>query len=163
MTEELYRWSVAIHVVSAIVWIGAMWFIGLVLAPELRRVQDPGLMTELFHRIGVRLRPIGWTCITLLILTGLYNLGHRGVNWARFWSPEFLGSRLGILLGIKLSAVLAIIALSALHDFAYGPKLRSLVPDCAEWAILRRKVAWIGRINAVLAAIVVILAVRLFR
>ena len=49
------------------------------------------------------------------------------------------------------------------HDFAYGPKLRSLVADRAEWAILRRKVAWIGRVNAVLAAIVVILAARLFR
>ena len=163
MTGELYRWSVAIHVVSAIVWIGAMWFIGLVLGPALRRLDDPGLLTELYHRVGVRLRPIGWISIALLILTGLYNMEYRGVNWARFWSPEFLGSRVGILLVIKLSAVVAIIVLSALHDFAYGPKLKLLAPGEAEWAKLRRKIAWIGRANAALALIVVLLAVRLFR
>ena len=159
---ELYRWSVAIHVVSAVVWIGGMWFIGLVLAPELRKV-EPGARTGLYHEVGLRFRAIGWTCIGLLILTGLYNLAYRGIGWDRFWSAGFLEGRLGLTLAAKLAAVLAILALSVLHDFVYGPWLRDLPPGGPEWTALRKRIAWIGRANALLALVVVVLAVRLFR
>lgn len=159
---ELYRLSVAIHVVSAVVWIGGMWFIGLVLAPELRKV-EPGARTGLYHRVGLRFRAIGWTCIGLLVLTGVYNLSYRGVTWDRFWSATFLQSRLGLTLAAKLTAVLAILVLSVLHDFVYGPRLRTLAPGGPQWTVLRKRIAWIGRANALLALVVVVLAVRLFR
>ncbi len=163
MSAELYRWSVTIHVVSAVIWVGSMWFIGLVLAPELRRLADPDLRTRLYHRVGIRLRTIGWVAIALLLSTGLVNLAYRGITWERAVSPGFLGSRLGVVLLVKLGLVLAIIVLSGLHDFVYGPRLKELEAGGEAWARLRRRVAWIGRINAVLALIVVVLATRLFR
>lgn len=162
MSAELYRWSVALHVVSAVLWVGGMWFIGLVLAPELRTL-DPELRTTLYHRVGIRTRALGWAAIGLLVVTGAYNLAYRGVDWARFASAEFWGTRLGVVLGVKLTAVVGILVLSVLHDFVWGPKLRSLEAGGPRWRTMRSRVAWIGRVNALLALVVVILGTHLFR
>lgn len=162
LSAELYRWSVSIHVISAVVWVGGMWFIALVLAPELRKL-EAAQRTELYHRVGVRIRAVGWTAIALLILSGLYNLGYRGVSWSRVVSNGFWSSRLGSVLAVKLVAVAAILVFSVLHDFVYGPRLREVPPGTETWRALRSRVTWIGRLNAVLALIVVILGTRLFR
>jgi uncharacterized membrane protein len=73
-----------------------------------------------------------------------------------------------MILTIKVSLVLVMILISAIHDFILGPKLIKLTepdrssPDSTKFLGKKRKVvSWLARINAVIGIIVVACAVML--
>src|SRR5438093_7735930 len=97
-----------------------MLFLALVVAPATRGMA-PSDRTRLFDAVGRRFRTIGWTCVALLIATGLVNVAHRGVTWGGVTSGALFGSPFGQLLGLKLLVVAAMLALSVVHDVWLGP------------------------------------------
>lgn len=163
----MYQLSTLLHVLSAIVWVGGMLFLALVMVPVARKLQ-PAERGMLVGAIGRRFRVIGWVCIALLIVTGVVNASYRGVTWGSIISGQIAVSDFGWLLAVKVGLVVVMIVLSAVHDFAIGPAstraLERKDADAArEAAALRRKASWLGRLNAVLALVVVALAVALVR
>jgi uncharacterized membrane protein len=162
--RELYLLNVTLHLLAALVWLGGMFFFALVGAPLLRTVEPPGLRGRLFHLIGVRFRTVGWACIGVLLATGVLNLWFRGqasrevLGAASFWASPY-----GRALGAKLAAVTAMVLVSAFHDFVDGPRSVRLAPGSPEAARARRRAALLGRLNALIGVLVVILAVRLAR
>ena len=68
--RTLYLANVTVHVLAALVWLGGMFFVAVVGAPVLRRVESPALRSELFRELGERFRAVGWACIALLVATG---------------------------------------------------------------------------------------------
>lgn len=75
----------------------------------------------------MRFRVVGWGCLGLLLLSGIFNVGYRGFGWTdavtgRLWHGPF-----GRILGIKLLVVAVILLLSALHDFVIGPQATALL------------------------------------
>lgn len=138
----LVRW---IHVLSAITWIGGMFFIALVAVPVTRRMTDASLRRTLIQQMGVRLRAVGWIALTLLVVTGLINL----------WVYPFLLSSPRFLW--KLGLVIWALLLSAIHDFVLGP--RAGAPDADDAARLRA--SWIARINMAVAIVIVLLGLSL--
>lgn len=106
------------------------------------------------HRVGVRFRGVGWACLALLILTGTFNLAYRGFTWADLVEGTLWQGAFGRTLAIKLLLVAAVLALSALDDFYLGPRATALWqerPGDPRAAPLRRRAAWIGRLNFLLA------------
>jgi putative copper resistance protein D len=163
----MYQLSTLLHVLSAIDWVGGMLFLALVVVPVARKLQ-PAERGVLVGAIGRRFRVVGWACIALLIVTGVVNTSYRGVTWDSIASGRFVASDFGRLLAVKVGLVVVMIVLSAVHDFAIGPAstraLERKDADAArEAAALRRKASWLGRLNAVLALVVVALAVALVR
>ena len=77
--SSLYYLNVTIHVLAALVWLGGMFFVGLVGAPLSRAIEPPALRQRLFNELGVRFRTIGWICIGLLVVTGIGNMQLRGL------------------------------------------------------------------------------------
>jgi copper resistance protein D len=119
----LYHVTVTTHVLAALLWLGGMFFLGVVGAPVLRQVEPPALRQRLFHELGLRFRAVGWWSIAVLVLTGVANLYYRG--WLR-WdgvlaSGAFWRTRLGNALAAKLVAVVVMLAVSFIHDFVLGP------------------------------------------
>ncbi|HEX7121940.1 MAG TPA: DUF4149 domain-containing protein [Gemmatimonadaceae bacterium] len=163
--RTVYLVSVTLHVLAALVWLGGLFFLGLVGAPILRRVQPAELRQRLFHELGVRFRTVGWGAITTLVATGILNLHFRGwLQWdAVLGNASFWGSPVGTALAIKLAAVAVMIVLSAIHDFWLGPAAGQMPPGSNEALAFRRRAAWIARINALVGLILVIAAVRLVR
>jgi copper resistance protein D len=161
---SLYYLSVTIHVLAALFWLGGMFFLGIVGAPVLRRVEPAALRQRLFTDLGERFRTAGWVAIAVLVVTGLTNLHFRGVlrgsvlGEAAFWETRY-----GTSLAWKLAAVGVMIALSAWHDFRIGPQSAQLPPDSPEALRMRRKASWTARINGVVGIVLVIVAVRLAR
>ena len=160
-----YLASVIIHVLAAFVWVGGMLFLGIVGAPVLRGVEPPALRQELFQRLGLRFRRVGWVAIAVLIVTGVINLHYRG--WLR-WDgvlaePAFWRTATGHALGAKALAVSVMIALSVVHDFVIGPAAGRAQPGSPRALELRRRAALFGRVNAVVAILVVVAAVLLVR
>src|SRR5450759_3132740 len=122
--SSLYYANITIHVLAAMLWLGGMLFLGLIGAPVLRAVEPPELRQRLFQDLGLRFRSAGWWAIGILLLTGVGNLHYKG--WLRWdgvlGSPVFWRTAVGHSLAIKLVAVTAMIAVSAVHDFVDGPR-----------------------------------------
>jgi putative copper resistance protein D len=163
--RALYLASVTVHVLAAMFWLGGMFFLGIVGAPVLRRIQPPELRQHLFNALGVRFRALSWWAITVLLTTGVLNLRYRGwLAWdGALGSPEFWGTATGRALAWKLGVVTTMIGVSGLHDFVLGPRAGAAVAGSAEALTLRARAMWAARLNALAGVVLVIAAVRLAR
>jgi putative copper export protein len=157
----LYQLSVFLHILSAIVWIGGMLFLALVIVPATRGLPPPD-RSALFSAVGRRFRAVGWVCIGLLLLTGIVNSAYRGVTLDNVLTAELWTSPFGRVLSLKLAVVAVMLTLSLYHDFVIGPRsVRVTTGPQAQQ--LRRLASYVGRIEAILALIVVALAIMLVR
>lgn len=165
----LYQVSVFLHVLSAIIWVGGMLFLALVIVPSTRDL-PPADRAALFSAVGRRFRTIGWVCIVVLVTTGLVNSAYRGVTWANLFTADLWGTPFGTTLALKLGVVLVMLGLSVYHDFVIGPRSvrmsahTAVVPDALkETRRLRKRAAMIGRLEALLVLVVLVLAIMLVR
>jgi uncharacterized membrane protein len=161
----LYYANVTIHVLAAMLWLGGMFFLGVVGAPALRTIEPPAVRQRIFQQLGLRFRAAGWWAIGVLVVTGIINLHYRGwLHWdgvlgsAAFWRT---GS--GHALAFKLGAVAAMLTVSAVHDFVLGPRAGRAEPGSQRALMLRRRAALLARLNALLGVLLVVAAVRLAR
>ena len=160
-----YYLLVTVHVLAALLWLGGMFFLGLVGAPVLRAVEPPALRQRLFHQLGLRFRAVGWSAIAVLVVTGVALLHARGLlRWSGvFGSAAFWGTGLGVALAAKLAAVTVMVVVSLVHDFLLGPAAGRATPDSALAIRLRRRAALLARVNALVGLLLVAAAVRLAR
>ena len=146
--QTLYTFSVFIHVLAACAWIGAMIFFTVAVIPVVRRPEFRSVFTEIVGAVGARFRILGWTCLVVLIATGMSNLALRGVlpqlTMREFWVTDF-----GRTLAIKLIAVLLMVMATGAHDLLSKRR--------------RRTASWLGRSTLVLSVTVLLLAVWLVR
>ena len=163
--RALYLGSVTLHVLAAMFWLGGMFFLGVVGAPVLRRVQPPELRQHLFNAVGTRFRALSWWAIVVLLATGVLNLRYRGwLSWdSALGAPAFWASATGNALAWKLGAVSTMIGVSAMHDFVLGPRAGAAAPGSAEALALRDRAVWAARLNALAGVVLVIASVRLAR
>lgn len=161
----LYYANVSAHVLAAMLWLGGMFFLGIVGAPALRAVKPDQLRQQLFHDLGLRFRTVGWWAIGVLLVTGIINLHFRGwLHWRGvLGAGEFWRSPSGRALGVKLVAVLAMLVVSAIHDFLVGPQAGRARSGTPEARSRRRQAMLLARANALLGIVVVVAAVRLAR
>jgi uncharacterized membrane protein len=103
----LYYVNVTLHVLAAMLWLGGMFFLGIVGAPVLRAIEPPQLRQRLFHDLGQRFRRASWWTIGALVVSGVANLYFRGwLHWSGVLASEdFWGSNAGRALAVKLCAV----------------------------------------------------------
>ncbi|WP_457554545.1 DUF4149 domain-containing protein [Candidatus Pyrohabitans sp.] len=148
---ELYIFSVWVHLLAAMLWLGGMLFLIFVLVPALRG-ESGELRGRLVDTVGLRFRTVGWICLLLLLLTGSANILLRGYSLT------------GTLLIAKLALFGVILVLSFIHDFVIGPRAtRAMASGSEDAEKLRRLSAIIGIINTLLALAVVALAIKLVR
>jgi copper resistance protein D len=161
----LYLLSVWLHVMAATIWVGGLFFLMLVVVPWLRSgaSTDP---SRLLRETAGRFRTVAWACFAILLVTGTFNLWMRGVLPANFANADWLGSPFGSVVVAKLLVFLGLVALSARHDFVIGPKAATAMqqaPQSPVTAHLRRQASMHGRVNALLALVLVALAVMMVR
>jgi uncharacterized membrane protein len=158
----LYELSVWLHILAACTWLGGMAFLVVVLVPLLRRRELADVALQLVESSGRRFRALGWGCLSTLVVTGMVNMSFRGVRWADVLD----GAPAAAALRVKLMLVLAVLAISALHDFWLGPRAARMwreKPGSASASRDRRRAALLGRVNGTLALALVLLAVMVVR
>jgi uncharacterized membrane protein len=158
----IFTW---IHILAAATWSGGMMFLTFALVPSLRELPDRRIGIALVQSTGRRFKNMGWISLATLILTGFGNLWARGfmplLNTADFWRLGY-----GHTLGVKLALVGATLLVSALHDFAVGPRAVEAMrknPDAPAARKLRSLASWMGRANFLLAISIILCAVMLIR
>jgi uncharacterized membrane protein len=162
--RALYLANVTVHILAAMLWLGGMFFLGVVGAPALRGVEPAAVRQRIFHELGVRFRTAGWWAIAILLATGVLNLYFRGwLQWSVLSSADFWASPVGRALALKLLAVAAMVLVSSIHVFVLGPRAGSAAPGSPAAIALRTRAARLARLNAVLGVLVVVAAVMLAR
>ena len=100
-----------IHLISASIWVGGSIFLGVVLAPLLKKMSlSIEERLELMIKVGRRFNKIALPSLVILIGTGIYN-SHLVLQ-----SPEILfTSSYGAFLITKIVLVIALIVTFAVH------------------------------------------------
>ncbi|MCC7382694.1 MAG: CopD family protein [Deltaproteobacteria bacterium] len=163
--QAIYFVSVWLHILAATAWMGGMFFLVLAVVPWLRRGGQEHAGPFL-RETGARYRVVGWACFGLLFVTGAFNLWVRGVRLGDLARAEWLMSPFGQAVVIKVTVFGVVLALSAYHDFVIGPRAATAIErgaGLAEAEGLRRRASLLGRLNAILAIVLVALAVILVR
>jgi uncharacterized membrane protein len=114
-----YLAAVYVHILTVIVWIGAMLF------------EDPASV-RMTSRIVDRAGGAGWYAQAVLWSTGFVMLSHRGVTPTRLFSSSFVSSHWGEALWAKLLLVVVLIAFQVMvghkpSKLVYGYLLVSVV------------------------------------
>jgi len=162
----VYLLSVWLHIMAAIVWVGGTIFLVVVLVPAIRRPEFAGIASALIRFTALRFRWVGWVCFGIFVLTGIVNLEARGIGLQELQDAIFWQGSFGRTLAIKLILVAAILLISAFHDFFLGPRAAAAWeadPASAETLRLRRQAVQLGRLNLLLALVVIVLGVMLVR
>lgn len=140
--------AVWLHVLGVAVWVGGLVYQSHVVLPQARRAGEP----RLFGEIARRGRPVVWSAVILVVLTGLYNVTRLGPM------ERVMASGAGTMLAGKFILVLAMISLAARRDFGHVPRLAGPGGSPALTAI-----AWLDRLLLLLAAIVIYLGLAVSR
>ena len=162
----VYLLSVWLHIMAAIVWVGGTIFLVVVLVPAIRRPEFGGIASALIRFTALRFRWVGWVCFCIFVLTGIVNLLARGIGLRELRETIFWQGSFGRTLAIKLILVAAILLISAFHDFFLGPRAAAAWeadPASAKTLRLRRQAVQLGRLNLLLALVVIVLGVMLVR
>lgn len=166
LVHTLYLVSVWLHILAAMTWIGGMIFLVVVLVPMLRRPAMRERAAELFGILGVRFRTVGWAALATLIVTGVFNILHRGYRLEQLFTGDVFRGDWGHVLALKLAFVAAVVVLSAVHDFWLGPRATKAAREGASAEARersRRLASILGRTTFTAALAIVALAVTLVR
>jgi putative copper export protein len=143
---------VFLHVLAVVVWIGGLVYQTHALLPAARRGK-PGLFAE----AALRARPVTWTAVALVILTGLYNVTQLGAL------ERVMQTGAGLALAGKFTLVILAVTLAAQRDFAHLPLLRMALQSGGDPQDSLRVMARLDRIVLALALIVIWLGLMVSR
>lgn len=164
--HSLYLFSVWLHILAAVVWVGGTIFISIALVPAIRRPEFRASGVALIRFTAHRFRWAAWLCFAIFVLTGIFNLLYRGMSFDLMGQASFWRGPFGSTLAIKLSIVAILIAISALHDFYVGPRAAAAweqAPSAPETLGLRKLAVQCARVNLLLAILAIGLGVMLVR
>lgn len=95
-----YFWvvTVSLHLLAAVMWIGGMLFLSVVFAPLVRNGNVNPMFPAVFRAAAQRFRPVVWTAMVVLVMTGLVLVHQRGVSLADLahW-PKVLQIKIGLV------------------------------------------------------------------
>ena len=99
-----------LHFLATVVWVGSLAAIALLILPAMKRVLEPDSQLVLIEAIQKRLEPIAWFSISLLILTGLFQMSvnphYDGfLSTSTQWSLAILAKHLLGMIMVAVSAV----------------------------------------------------------
>ena len=137
--KMLYLISVFIHIICACIWLGGMFALIIFFIP----LRKENYFLDMVNKVGNQFKFVGWIILTLLLLTGIFNSFYRGFY---------------ILTWLKILLFSIIVIISAIHDFYIGPKATKTKDKK-----LIKYSRIIGRINFILAIIMVLLGIFIVR
>jgi uncharacterized membrane protein len=140
-----------LHLAAAAVWIGGVVFQSVAVLPAART--DPEALLE----VARRARPLGWTAISAVVLTGFYNVTRLGPL------AQVVDSGAALILAGKFILVIAAVALAGQRDFNQLPRAAAIVRSGGDPAPALRAIAWLDGLVLALAAVIIYLGLTLSR
>ena len=127
--QRVYQFALVVHIFSAIVLVGSMFFNVFILDPALGRI-PPAQSAVVADKIGAGLRTAGPISLVLLGITGFMRLYDMNLL-SQFFKPSFMTSRSGIPLWIMFLSWLALVVTGTLSLIWYEKVLARKLPYSA--------------------------------
>ena len=155
-------WALALtywlHLVATVTWIGSLAGISFLVLPAMQRSLDPDTQLVFIEAMQKRLEPIAWFSMSLLLLTGLFQMSvnphYDGfASLSTQWSVAILTKH---LLGIIMVVV------SAIQTWEVIPAIRRAIlkskksQNTEELESLRRREIRLLRINFGLSILILL-------
>jgi uncharacterized membrane protein len=155
-------WALAItywlHMLATVAWIGSLASISFLILPAMQRSLNPETQLVFLEAMQKRLEPIAWFSMSLLVLTGLFQMSvnphYDGfLSVSTQWSLAILTKH---LLGIVMVVV------SAIQTWEVIPAIRRAIlrskksQNADELESLRRREILLLRINFVLSILILL-------
>jgi len=140
------------HVVGVVVWLGAVMYQAHVLLPLARRGD-----VATFAEAARRQRPVGWTALAVVVLTGFYNVTRLGPL------DRVMESGAGLMLAGKFILVVLIIPIAATRDFTHLTRLHLALKTNADPTPILRTISHLDRAVIVLGIVIVYLGLAVSR
>jgi hypothetical protein len=151
----IYKLSLVVHIYSAIVLVGSMFFNAFILGPALKRI-PPAQAATVGDKIGAGLRVAGPVSLGLLGLTGFLRLQYNHMLWAKFFSLSFMTTSYGSRIWLMFTSWFVLMVTGTLSLAWYEKVLARKLPytaglrDLEERRAAQMKVsAWQERMNYV--------------
>jgi putative copper resistance protein D len=141
-----------LHLLGVVVWIGGVMYQAHVLLPAARA----GAVAA-FVDAARRARPVTWTAVSVVALTGFYNITQLGPL------ERVMNSGAGMLLVVKFALVIVAIAVAAQRDFARLPILRSALHGSGDATAELKAIVRMDRTVLLIAVIVMYLGLAISR
>ena len=129
-----------LHVVAAVIWVGGLAYQTHVLLPAARRA-----------------RPVTWTAIAVVVLTGFYNVTQLGDL------KRVMETGAGLMLAAKFTLVILAVALSSQRDFAQVTLLNAALTSGGDPTRPLRSITRLDRIVLLIALVVIYLGLAVSR
>jgi uncharacterized membrane protein len=152
-------WALALtfwlHMLAVVTWIGSLTSISVLVLPAANRTLAPVDQLALIETIQKKLEPITWFSLSLLVVTGLFQMSVNP-HYNGFLSTSSQWS-LAILTKHVLVAILIVV--SAIHTWEVLPAIRRTLmrrkeAGREELGKLQRREALLLRISLVLAVLI---------
>ena len=107
-------WALALvywlHFLATVIWVGSLAAISILILPAMKRALDPDTQLVLIEAIQKRFEPIAWFSISLLILTGLFQMSvnphYDGfLSTSTQWSLAILAKHILGMMMVVVSAI----------------------------------------------------------
>jgi uncharacterized membrane protein len=142
-----------LHLLGMVLWLGGLLYQSHVLLPLARR----GGGSAMFAEAARRQRPLAWTALALVVLTGFYNVTQLGPL------DRVIGSGAGLLLAGKFFLVLIVVAVAGQRDFTQLVRLQLALRTNEDPAPALRAIAWLDRATILLALVIIYLGLAVSR
>jgi uncharacterized membrane protein len=155
-------WALALtywlHLLATVSWVGSLAGVSFLVLPAMKRALDPETQLVFIEAMQKRLEPIAWFSMTLLVLTGLFQMSvnphYDGfISVSTQWSVAILTKH---LLGIVMVVV------SAIQTWEVIPAIRRAIvrskksKNAEELDGLRRREVFLLRMNFGLSMLILL-------
>jgi len=154
-------WALALtfwlHLLATVTWVGSLAASSVLILPAAKRSLGPVDQLAFIEAMQKRLEPVTWFCLSLLIVTGLFQMSVNP-HYDGFLSTSTQWS-LSIL--IKHGLVLVMIVVSAVHTWEVLPGIRRALmmknKTSPELLVkLQQREIWLMRTNLALAILILL-------
>ena len=140
MPEAINPW---LHILAATIWVGPQVFLFVAAVPAIRTVEDAQVRARIMRVLTTRFGWLAWGAMLVLVISGIGNLYEHDLSVDTLFDLNF-----GIIFQVKMTLVIATVALTALHSFVIGPRLLSLQEGAAD----ETEVASTRRVSIIVSA-----------
>lgn len=160
MSPSLLAFSLFLHLLATVVWLGGLFLLTLLVWPETRRrLAGHPQRYRLLDGLRQRFQPLSWLSMLVLLVTGLFQMTadphYEGMlQFNNPWSRAIL---------LKHVAMAGMVICGVLLQWRVAPALRRAGwlldqgrSDAAEWRRLRRQELRLARMSVALGVLVLL-------
>ncbi len=133
MGEAVNPW---LHILAATVWVGPQFFLFIAAVPAVRTIEDARQRAQVMRVITTRFGYLAWGALAVLVITGIGNMYEQDIDLDVLFDRNW-----GTIFEVKMTLVIIVAALTAVHSFVIGPRMlrmQEAVADESQLASMRR-------------------------